>query len=431
MIKLALTYLSFTTVASIIPFLMLPILSRVLTAEEYGIVAMFQLLVSFIGCFIGLSINTFNEVKFFSENEESYANLQVNSFALFFTNAFLFLFIIFVFQNVLSDVFKLDVSWVFLAYAGAFFYFPVVYTLGQLQIRKQALKYGLVQLTLAILMASLSIVLVVLLELGVQGRIFAIVFAYIAVFLLSLYVLSRSVLGKSEVIFRVDFSCWSSALRYGVPLIPHLLGGVLISSGERLVTADVLGTKAVGITVLAMQFVSIISLIGQSLNQAYIPWLYERLSRLKTEDETSVCRLIGLISVAIIVFIPLAYHISPRLFLVFMGEEFTRGAEIVFYLSLAAFLHILYFLFGNFLFYAKKTKIITFISIFSGTFYFLLLIYLVSEFDIVGVAIAVLVMRAVQLLLTVSYVNKEYPFLIRGIFDWALTASKSLAFRQR
>ena len=79
MLRLTLTYLSFTSLASILPFFLLPILTRVLTSEQYGQIAMFQLLMSLIGCFIGLSLNTFSEVRYTSDKKKDYLNLKKNN----------------------------------------------------------------------------------------------------------------------------------------------------------------------------------------------------------------------------------------------------------------------------------------------------------------------------------------------------------------
>ena len=49
-----------------IPFLLLPILTRVLTPADYGTVAMFGIVLSVLGAFTGLSVHGAIGVRYFS-----------------------------------------------------------------------------------------------------------------------------------------------------------------------------------------------------------------------------------------------------------------------------------------------------------------------------------------------------------------------------
>ena len=50
-------YIITSIINSAIPFLLLPILTRHMTPEDYGMVSMFLLLVSFATPFVGLNVN--------------------------------------------------------------------------------------------------------------------------------------------------------------------------------------------------------------------------------------------------------------------------------------------------------------------------------------------------------------------------------------
>ncbi|NAZ72139.1 oligosaccharide flippase family protein, partial [Vibrio toranzoniae] len=50
-------YLVSNIITAIIPFAMLPILTRFLTPSEYGEIAMFQVLIGVLSTFVGLNVN--------------------------------------------------------------------------------------------------------------------------------------------------------------------------------------------------------------------------------------------------------------------------------------------------------------------------------------------------------------------------------------
>ena len=61
-------YTATNFVNSAIPFLMLPVYTRYLSPYDYGIVATFQILVSFISPFIGLSLTGAISVKYYDNS---------------------------------------------------------------------------------------------------------------------------------------------------------------------------------------------------------------------------------------------------------------------------------------------------------------------------------------------------------------------------
>ena len=160
---------------------------------------------------------------------------------------------------------------------------------------------------------------------------------------------------------------------------------MLISSGERIITVNLLGTDAVALTVVSLQFVSVITIVGQSMNQAYIPWLYGKLNKLDSSNKESIGRMVLYSILVIFSLILPMYFIAPKIFILIIGENFHSGAKLVFLLCLACLIQLLYLLFVNFLFFKKKTIQITFISILSGVLHFIFVYFFVSNLGVIGV----------------------------------------------
>ena len=64
-IKSSVIYLGSSILNKAIPFLLLPILTKYLSPEEYGVLSIFQLIISFFIAFIGMAIHTNVSKNFF------------------------------------------------------------------------------------------------------------------------------------------------------------------------------------------------------------------------------------------------------------------------------------------------------------------------------------------------------------------------------
>src|SRR5690606_374427 len=118
--------------------------------------------------------------------------------------------------------------------------------------------------------------LVVMLLHGADGRISAQDWSATIFALLALWMLKRANL-LSFLRWRPDYI--REALRFGIPLIPHVAGIFLLASVDRFVINSELGLAEAGIYMVAVQFGMAASMVFQAVNQAYVPWLFERLKR--------------------------------------------------------------------------------------------------------------------------------------------------------
>jgi len=72
-----------------IPFLLLPLLTRYLSPEEYGIVSMYALLLSITSVFTGLSVHGAINRAYFDEKINNHKEYVWNSLIILFISSFL------------------------------------------------------------------------------------------------------------------------------------------------------------------------------------------------------------------------------------------------------------------------------------------------------------------------------------------------------
>src|SRR5690606_18660157 len=71
-------YLGSSVINKAIPFLLLPILTKYLTPEEYGVLAIYQVMISFVMPLIGMNMQNNITRNFFSRSKEFVAQIIFN-----------------------------------------------------------------------------------------------------------------------------------------------------------------------------------------------------------------------------------------------------------------------------------------------------------------------------------------------------------------
>lgn len=389
-----------------VPFLILPILTRYLEPSEYGQVAMFQTLIAALAAFTGLNAVGAANRKFFddtrSEDMPDYigACLQI----LFFSSVAVFL-LLFLFKTALSNALGIPKLWVLMAALVSASLFIVRLRLGQWQVRKAPLKYGLMQVSMSLLNGGLSLVLVVVFLMGPIGRMMGETVAPVVTCAAALYLLRKD--GLIRMNWRPKFLI--DALRFGVPLIPHVGGIFLLSVIDRFFVNKHLGLDSAGVYMVAVQISLVMAICFSAFNNAYVPWLFERLKRNDPNEHQLIVRwTYGYFGVALLM-ASTAFVVGPAVIVFIAGEKFRRGGEVIGLLALGQALNGMYLMVTNYIFYAKKTGWLSSATITSGVFNVILLILLIPVFGLKGAAISFVLAMALRFFLTWALAQKCYP----------------------
>ena len=281
-------YVFSSVLSSAIPFVLLPILTRYLTPAEYGQIAMFSIFTTALGALAGLSVHGAANRRFFDDNisEIELARFNGNCFIILLVSTSVILIPLFFTKSLLADYLGVPISWIYLGILSVFFSFVLNIRLGQWQIRNKAKIYGVLQVTNAFIVLLLSLLFVVFLKWGPDGRIYGIVLTGAIICVISYFTLRNDQL----VLFKYNREDINYALSFGVPLIPHVLGGFLLLSVDRLVINKELGLEMTGIYMVAINLGSALNIVFNSINKAYSPWLF---SQLKENDTIKNLKIVN------------------------------------------------------------------------------------------------------------------------------------------
>jgi|SRR5690554_1904347 len=403
----AAVYLVSNILNASIPFALLPILTRMLTPEEYGEVAMFQTWIGALTAFVGLSLSGAAIRKYYDGDlaQDDLKEFIGTCFQILLVTALVTFFAVYLFKENLSTWLGLSQKWVLCGVLVAACSMLTQIRLGQWQAKKQALKYGFLQVSQSLFNVSLSLLFVVVLLQGADGRISAQVWAATIFAVGALLLLKRDNL--------LSFFHWrpqhvKEALKFGVPLIPHVGGAYLLLSVDRFIINSKLGLAEVGIYMVAVQFGMAISLIFDAVNKAFVPWLFERLKRNDAKQKQEIVKLTYAWYALILLGVGLAFIIGPWLITFIAGEKYTKAGDVFGWIALGQGFKGMYLMQTNYIFYSKRTKILSAITIVAGVINVLCMIFLVGQHGLQGAAYSFSIGMGVLFLFTTIAANKAH-----------------------
>lgn len=401
-------YLFSNILNATIPFILLPILTRYLSPTQYGEVAMFQVLLGALGAFVGSIFVGAAGRKYYDSNldKEELAEFIGSCIQLIAISSIIVFSVLFIFQQQFSEWLSLKPSYVLFAVLVASFSVIINIRLGQWQVQKQAIKYGALQISQSLLNMLLSLMLVVVLLKGAEGRIDAQIIVSTFFLAIALYLLKKDSL-LNIFIWRKNYL--AEALKFGIPLMPHIAGGFLLTTVDRIVINKEIGLAEAGIYMVAVQLTAAVGIVFDAINKAYVPWLFEQLKSDQLAQKQNIVKLTYAWFILIILGVMLAFVIGPPLVVFIAGDQYAQAGKVVGWLALGQGFQGMYLMVTNYIFYSKRTGLLSIASISSGILNLILLIVLVRIFGLEGASIAFATSMGIRFLLTWWIANKRHP----------------------
>lgn len=199
------------------------------------------------------------------------------------------------------------------------------------------------------------------------------------------------------------------ALRFGVPLIPHVGGMFLLASVDRFVINSELGLAQTGIYMVAVQFATALALVFDAVNKAYVPWLFERLKRDQEGEKRQIVRFTYGWYALILCGAALAFILGPWMVTFVAGENYGRAGDVFGWLALGQVFGGMYLMVTNYIFFSKRTGLLSLVTIASGLINVALLFVLIGTFGLEGAAYSFCIAMAIRFLLTWVVAQKRHP----------------------
>jgi O-antigen/teichoic acid export membrane protein len=387
-----------------IPFFLLPIMTRYLTPTDYGIVATFNVILSVMVVFVGLSMHGAVNVNFFKLNKEELKEYIGNVFSILCCSFLLVFTVVYILKSKFSFLTKFPESWIPYLVIVALFHSIFVITLGLWQVEQKSLPYGLFQISRTILNVSLSVIFVVLLCWGWQGRILGVIITSFIFGLLSVFVIYK----REYIKFSFNKKYIKDALFFGIPLIPHALGGWIITGIDRIFINSMVGVAATGLYSVGYSVGMIIGLLAHSFNLAWTPFLYEKLKENNYLTKVKIVKFTYLYDVCIILSALALSFIAPYFLKFFVSKNFYFAYKYVLWIALGYAFQGMYFMIASYIFYIKKTYILAWVTFTSACINIMLNYFFIKANGAIGAAQATTITFFVQFIMVWILSAKVY-----------------------
>lgn len=346
-IKASAAFLVASILSSGISYLVTPVYTRLLTAEQYGQTALFLTWLQIFGiiAMFCLSSGVYNNgMVDYPEKRDEYSFSMLilsNIITLCFSGILLCLYPVF------SSYLKIEFPYIVLM--CIVFFFQPAYNFWNCRQRYEMKYKTTVFWSVLSSILSPAVAIICILTTDEKNRLFSRVFGA-EVTLIAFYIGFYVYLGLKAK-FKIKTSYWKEAFLFNIPLIPHYLSAYLLTSADRIMISHIIGDAQTAYYTVAHTISGVIIIIWNAINASLIPFTYENC---KKKDYKAISNttlpILSLFAVICLIVIMLA----PELIFLMATENYMEAIYVIPPLIGGVFLQVHYFIYGNIIYYYKK-----------------------------------------------------------------------------
>lgn len=373
---------------SAFPLLLTPVFTRFLTPSDYGMSAMWQVLLSFTIPIIGLSTHSAVNRRYF--HKAGSASQHLNEMRDYITSiipiligtiCIVSLAYLFAYPLIAEHLLPVSPIWILLVPIAATATFLYNLTISYLNAEMNAKAFALFNNGSLLVTSLISLLLVVGFGWNWQGRVTAGIISIVIIACVSVvYLRHRHLLGGT---IRRELT-WH-AVFFALPLLPHIMANMVRGVSDRLFLSQITDLHEIGLFSVALTLTGIFSILGNAAMQAWIPWLYAHLGE-KTVDRRKIVKITYLAFAVIGGAGVLFAAIAPFVFSVLLGPRFEGSVQFVWWLTGAAVLQGFYAFVVPYIAYVERNKYSSYISIVGLGVNLSLNVVFIYFFGVMGVA---------------------------------------------
>ena len=391
---------------SLVPFIMIPILTNYISSDEMGLLSLIETTILFLTPFIILNLDAGTSVEYFKSTKPDLAKFISNGLVLSFISFIVISLIFFFLKDFISEVLVIPSTLILLLPIFVLLRLIPTITLILFQAKQQPVSYLFFSVFQTIFDFSLSTLFIIILSHGYLGRLEGTYIAFFIATLIGIYIVHK--MGYFN--FRISKVQLQRVLTFGIPLIPHAVGATLLAMSDRYFISYFEGNSYVGLYTVSYQIGALMLLFSRSVNQAWSPMLFDLL---KNKNYQKAKLFTGFLFGIFLLIGVMIYFSSGLLFHYFVNPSFFEAKLYFGALLLGFVFQSLYMLFANFIFFSKRTKTLAIITFVSTILNLFLNYILIKEQGVIGVAYATAITWFIYFLTTFLVVKmKIYPLIL-------------------
>lgn len=394
-----------------IPFLLLPFLTTYLSPADYGIVSVFQVLSNLLLPLTGLNFASAISLYFY-EKEIKFDRFVGNSLIILYASTVVLILLFLLFNQVIIKISFgaeslniINYYWMVIIVVFVFCQNLAQTLLTIWQVTYKSVQFGIFKILRTAFDILLSVYFIIVLQMTWEGRMYG---QFIAMLLFAIVAFIILIKNK-KIDYTINKSYIKSILKYGIPLIPHVLSGVIVTYSDRLFIINMKGLDETGLYSVGYQVGMVIYLVKNSFNQAWVPWFFEKLKLNERKIKLKIVYFTYFYNFGLLILAIIWVIFAPLFFKYFIHDSYLGAEKFVFWIAIAFSFNGMYTMFVNYLFYLKKTGIIAKITVLIALLNIILNYILIKLNGTIGAAQATAISFFVCFILAWIIAQKHYP----------------------
>ncbi len=389
-------YLGSGVLSKSLPLLLLPILTHYLSPQEYGLVALFQVLTAFALAVVGMNLNLNISRDFAAQSQSEMAVTMGTLTGVLGASAIVFALCL---ETALAAGWlawlNIPALWLHFLPAIGFMVMAYLFYMTLLRVRGRPWTYFRLECANALCGFMLTLLFVAVLAWQWEGRILAMILPQLGFGIVALALLYRS--GYLHWSFNFDKA--RRILALCVPLIPHTVATTVIVMADRYFLELMIGTEAVGVYTVAYLFGMTLMLFSDAFIKAWSPWFYKVIALHSAAVDRQIVAYSYLYMLAL-----LALGVALSLLLSWLlpwlvSPQYQEAAPLIFWIALGHVIFGYYQLFFPYLVQGNCTGFVAISSSLAAVCNCALNYLLIPHYGMLGAALATIAAYAVSLLL--------------------------------
>ncbi|MBW2035548.1 MAG: oligosaccharide flippase family protein [Deltaproteobacteria bacterium] len=398
-------YFLSNSLSKMVPIVLMPILTRLLTTADYGVVGIFNALGICVNSVVSVG-GTGAVARAYYDRKDAGFDFPAYIFNAILVNAVLFIVAILIF----TSIYILGIIEISLGVVIAAFLLTVATVLSGYKtklwiLQEKAMSYSVFDFSRTVLNVLLSLFLVYFLFRDWSGRVLGILITDILFSFISCILLFK----EDGIKFVLRQKYISDVLKFGIPLIPFAIGWAFVSTADRLMLKYLLGDSSVGIYTVAFTLSTSMLLIVIPLDNTLFPHIYKMYSENKMETKVRFVYGFYIYSIALTAIAFFITVISPFLLRFLAGESFRSASNYVFWVLMSQVFLGMNRTANRGIFFVKKTYYAA-ISVFAAGLVAIVANYLLIQINgINGAGQATFISCGVLFVMNFIFCQKLYP----------------------
>jgi O-antigen/teichoic acid export membrane protein len=368
-------------------------------------VALFGFLLALCNALVGLSMPTVIAKHFFDSEKSQIAELIGNSILVLASFSLAVALLLALTYPYLCAIVPLGFSWVLLVPVTSFMASLFAMGLSVLRNERKGFLFARHQIGNTMLDVSITLMLVVTLVWGWQGRVLGIIASYSISALLMFIYLS----GKGYITLTFSREQSKRVLNLVVPLIPHSLQLVVLYQIGLLFMQHSFSKPVMGVYAVALQVAFAIKLLNNALMLSWSPFLYEQLAKKESVSRIYLTRTLLVLLAVMALGVVFIIVFSGPILRIAISRQYHAANKFIPWLAAGYFFNGFYLFLTPILIKFEKHAYLSRISLVFMLVMVVLNLLLIKVFGQLGPAVAFSLIFFLMFASTFWKVNRVFP----------------------